>query len=484
MRRRDFLTGMGAGFGAVTAGYVPMARASCGGLATPYRVLEINLRGGMSAFDTVLWSERYYDLNRTTTPGVGQIAEDVLQQELNEPGVMGAVPIGGATQYLWASTDALGPLTTNPLFNDRWRVVCMGHDFTPHEVAVPYALTGTTQGREYHAGMGAWVKDCPVAGSPVEPSYIFYAQTTTSTAQIAASVTGLGGTASPVLVPWNGGSADTALFMRDPQTRDGVVQALQGVYEERLQYHAGVRSSAYQTYESARHTLEDAEDNVKNGIANALTTGANQLEASVRTAIRMLKSGDARYICVVDSATSGGSPFDTHGHADYTLHTHFWPYETHGDKHRRMLAEALAGLAELSGSDLDNIMVIVTTEFGRYKMDHKRDINGDPLRDNNGNLVAPPSSNSEHWPAGYAQLVIGGEVGIGAPSSIETRLAGHIDDLGYARKSVGGAPGYTPAEFRAAMLYAAGIDVTGGLDELDLGPYASASNLYDSIVKN
>ena len=453
MHRRDFLHGMGAGFFAVSAGYVPMARASCGGLATPYRILEINLSGGLSAFDTLLHAYNYY-----TAPAAMEIAQDLVNDiyaNFNaNPGLINSVPLSGV---LSASTQALGPLNTAP-FANRWRVVCMGHGFEPHPVAIPYGLTGTTQGRQYHSGMGAWIKDCNVG----EPSYIFYTQPVVGTAMVAANINGLGGAASPVLVPWSDGSADTNIFSRTPKTRDRVVNALRDQYEERLQFNAGVRSSAYQAYTSSREILVDAENTIRGKLDAAAATATSPVEAAVRTAIRMLNgNADTRYICVVDTG------YDTHGHpaqADAGSNG----ADTHGAHHRGRLADALAGLDE-PGLDLDEVMIIVTTEFGRSKM--AASVNGDI-----------PDSNSSHWPHGYAQLVIGGEVGDGV-TGMQKRLAGIIDANGYARKSVNGDLGYTPAEFRTAMLYAAGIDVS--LDnKLGLYPNVAASNLYDSIVKN
>ena len=206
MDRRSFLKGTGAGVFGVAAGVVPMAQAQS---TTPqYRVLEINLRGGLSALDTVLWSERYHldsGLNPTgTLPSIAQIALDV-QAELDAGITTPAIPVGPSNHYTWASSDALGPLLTNPECLNRWRIVCMQHTFNPHPVAVPLTLTGTSAGREVHAGMGAFIKEADLAGlltgtAVAEPAYIFYTDKGVGAATTAASANGLAGGSYPVLI--------------------------------------------------------------------------------------------------------------------------------------------------------------------------------------------------------------------------------------------------------------------------------------------
>lgn len=469
MDRRSFLKGTGAGVFGVAAGVVPMARAR----SAPgnYRVLEINLRGGLSAFDTLLMSDRYRLATTGTNDGVAQISQDVADDLANGT-VFTPVQVGPTSAHTDAADTALGPLHTNPLCEDRWRIVCMQHGFNPHPVAVPLTLTGTGPGREVHAGMGAFVKEADRAGlltgtAGVEPAYVFYTDRGVGPATTAASANGLAGGSYPALVRYNSSNTvDLDAFLRDPQDSDGIVDALRQQYADRLQFtgdSTGLRSDEFASYQGSRDTLANATANLRSPLNAAQhSSGGTAAYNMVATGLALLRNQSARYVCVIHQPA--WPHYDSHG----------WPNcanapgagrRTHGQLHRDLLAEALSGLDELQAGDLDNIVIAVTTEFGRYKMDP-----GPQTLD----------SNSSHWTHGYAQLLIGGPTLSGSTQPLDDRVHGYISDGGVAQVSATDTTlGTHPSEFRAAVLYAAGIDAS---TELRLTG-ATAPTLYDSLFK-
>jgi hypothetical protein len=148
----------------------------------------------------------------------------------------------------------------------------------------------------------------------------------------------------------------------------------------------------------------------------------------LRLAASLLTREDrrARYVSYIDSGliNATGAGYDTH--------------EYHVLESSRNIMHLLTYLSvwtnrpgenNPSKLDLDKHMVLLTTEFGRTP---EPEI-GKPL-------------GLDHWPFGYVVVMIGG------PIQKEQRgVVGHIDGRGYA------TDGFTPAEFRAALLLAQGI---------------------------
>ena len=134
----------------------------------------------------------------------------------------------------------------------------------------------------------------------------------------------------------------------------------------------------------------------------------------------------ARYVSIMDAglldASNGG--YDTHDR-----HVQ--------DSARNVvnMAKHLAGAINAPGEnspgklDLDRHMVVVSTEFGRTP------------------YIQPSSDGGlDHWPWGFVTILIGGPI-----TAEQSGIAGAIGENGRATS------GYTPAEFRAALLLAQGI---------------------------
>jgi hypothetical protein len=450
MNRRQLLQGMLAG-GTFAATAASMGRAVASSSTSGKKVLEIFLDGGFSAFDTLLYSERYRT-HATPTPGVKAIADEVALQA--QTVTMPALPVGTPSQQLWASQHALGPLgdVNHDLFT-QWRIVAMQHPLTAHPVATPYTLTGTRLGRPYHAGMAAAVR--AQHGSPLaQPSWILYPGGAVKTGLIAAQTDGLSGSSYPVLVPFDAGAdVDVDAFARGPESRDGVVAALRNAYADRTRYTASaqgaaLRNDGLKTYEGARSSLETASSGIRTPLIAALQQGGNSATDRVRTGLELLRGG-ARYVAVVHSG------FDTHG-LDQTQH---------GAHHRNALRSLLMGLSSMTATESFGTVVIVTTEFGRY--------------------FASPTD-SGHWPWGYAQILIGGGFQIpNAATDPTRRIVGDIDGQGYARDGLGqGGTGTSPRQFRAAVLHAAGVwpdHISGLTDPLDLPGNETPVDLYHRL---
>ncbi|MEL6349854.1 MAG: hypothetical protein AAFV53_42520 [Myxococcota bacterium] len=164
MNRRAFMQGLAGGSALFAAG-LPAARAFSPSPAqsstpTQYKVLEIYLDGGLSAFCTLLGRTQTQQGGGYQFTGASQIVADVAAQSAPwlQWSTQSLVP-GAAGEY-WNDADTprsfkfingLDALVTSTV---PFRVCVMKHQLEPHEAARPFTLTGNTLGRPHLAGMG------------------------------------------------------------------------------------------------------------------------------------------------------------------------------------------------------------------------------------------------------------------------------------------------------------------------------------------
>jgi uncharacterized protein (DUF1501 family) len=154
-------------------------------------------------------------------------------------------------------------------------------------------------------------------------------------------------------------------------------------------------------------------------------------------------TGPANYVCVIDRGLAGD--YDTH---DDGQDTHLQRTSANLYDLFKQLADIIAvpsgGSVPAVKINLDETMVVITTEFGRTPW-----ING---------------KGRDHFPRGYVTTLIGGP--IQSTGTNNGTIAGGIDQgTGFAD----GNHQYTPTDVRGAILLAAGIDpfASGNFAETD-----------------
>lgn len=230
---------------------------------------------------------------------------------------------------------------------------------------------------------------------------------------------------------------------------DPLITAYRSQYGAKLDWGgAPTRSRAFDEYSSATGNLMNAPNWISlfGTVSNPSTDPScavpgladkNEPVQGIGVAVRLLTSTVAAdgtnypagaYVCVVDGGlvNSGGAGYDGHGGLINATATNLWNTLT-----------ALSRAIRTSATDttpgkinLDDTLVIINTEFGRTP-----------------DLPTSTGDGRDHWPEGYASVLIGGPITTSA-------VVGRIDTAsGYAV-----APAYTPTDFRAACLMAAGVE--------------------------
>ncbi|MGH1485469.1 MAG: DUF1501 domain-containing protein [Cellvibrionaceae bacterium] len=437
------------------------------GTARPeYKILEIHLSGGLSAYETFYVNsalpvdERWYGLQSEVaainwsacTPSAPPSSTHI------EP-FFGDIGLGPATAPLW------------PFKNDM-RLVTLWHGLEPHEAAIPFSLTGLPLGNAKLSGLAAAIEhryDRSLTLRTTPYSYILMPGNLgiDNDSFQGFHATGIhGGQFRPVVLrfPEPGRNPDGTV---NPGRDDSLLNALNrsGItsssnqllrqfaaqYKDRLRHSAlpsvPARSSEFNAYNSALATLVNAPD-LRTVLDTALVeTGgdiscvdplsggredANLTRAQINTAARLLSlseaDGGARYVGMVDGGirpTTGGG-YDVHSIDEYpNMYTSLWNCLS-------SLAEVLYKPApgdpiQPNKINLNDTLVILNTEFGREPAIGLR-------------------GGRDHWPYGYVNVLIGGPVSQG--------IAGTIGNDGRAVSM----DSYTPTDLRAALLMAAGID--------------------------
>lgn len=484
--RRDFLARLGLGAAAGLALPIRSAFATqtpAGSLPNTYttpsddaqygggvnnddfKVLEIFCQGGLSHEES-LWmyssDSRSYHSAASGNPKYSAPNWTDIDTGLGSASLVRASLDTSAGQYFsrmfrpitsprMRDSGFLGIPLLDPALSDRMRVVALHHDQPPHVAAVPFALGGLTIGRPRRAGLGAAIEAAHGTGDPASPlSYVLYGDKGRGTAFHAAAYGEHEAPYMPVLLEFGTSASANDFAEQFHARRDEAADALwahyQSAYAAKLD---GSRSAGHDAYQAAAARLAAGQDLAdkwtgidfqvtETGYGGSPSSSAstssstNYTRSMLRAAAELLSSGgaaQARYVCVVDSGV--GLDYDHH--------------EASNDADvGRNLATVQAGsiwstldeLADLCHSgaiDLDDTLVVINTEFGRWTRGTEAQHYG-----------------SDHNPEGYAVAVLGGPV---ATSGVGGAMSGGdaTNDAAFGSK-------YTPTDLHAALLAAAGID--------------------------
>lgn len=472
--------------------------------ADGYRVLEIFLAGGATP-----WESFYHRIDGALTDdryrfrGAHAAASGLTWN--------GACATGNPALATWSiGNDANGrevalgpwarPLGNDPTLRSRTRVVVTRHELTPHEAAVPYALTGRRFGDARAVILGAAVerRQRLLAGNPPLDQRVPFAFALHPPGfDFAPSLAAFGahGAASqPLLLQVEPPAGFTTGLQRTPSplgNTNDLLRAYRDDYGERLRFRGGaaVVSSAYSAYDYALRVAltEPSTHGVGDLVGGALqpaagpwsrcagtlatsgrlahplpaADGLDRTGAAIRTAARLLAHADpafrARYVCVVDEGSPGLRTYDTH--AD-----NFFGEAVPTANNLWRTLRAVADEVAAGRLDLATTLVVIKTEFGRTPAYNGAgaEPNGTPI----------PAHGRDHWPFGYVTVLLGGPTRPGVAGAIND---GHPPSL--ADLDSPGTPGIaergkscSPTAIQAALLMAAGIDpfADGNFDWSDI----------------
>lgn len=465
-----------------------------------YKVLEIFLYGGVSPWET------FYVRTGVTDPGfdpffgLGTEISDLdwstscsgvpspsNDTEPFQSDLVGAVDWGPSTKPLWRSD----------IFN-RARMVVLRHNLEPHEAAIPYALTGHVLGRPNFSGLGAAISHR--FANPSHPLPYSYVLMPDGGATVGDNFHGMistgthGGEHRPLLLtigPSSGNISTQLLRTGMTSQANDLLRFYRASYADKLRTNGVVaRSKGYSAYTAGVDNLLGAPS------LSTLLTGANlapateaacasflptppgsdlnRTAAAIRAGAFLLSqpeaSGGARYVGVIDGGLvqAGGAGYDTHGGNTLATGINIWN-----------TCSALASIIDTASPpaagkiSLNDTMVVIKTEFGRTP-----DPNGGAGRD--------------HWVHGYVNIILGGPV---TTRSIAGGIGFSGAEKGHARPVVLSPTlelgHFTPSEFQAALLLAAGIfpfqPENFGIGDMsiatrDLSEDSTAINLRESVL--
>jgi hypothetical protein len=435
--RRSLLQGLGAGLGLGLLGAPRLASGALTGDTTvpcgPFKILDIFLTGALSHRDALWvddpaegWAPWRVDPDMTQVPGAGN-----AQKILFKPASDHAVYLGaGFTPLL--PTGALG----------RTRLVALRtFGAGDHVVRTAHTMAGVELGRPGFVSPGARVAARYLDGAPVLPSWVVDAEGRAQYRQFATATGTLGAQYRPFVVPVGSNDFKTSMNRTGRERVDDLLTTYRRTYAGDLTHgSARVRSDAFDSYEDAVNRIIDwpavyevlNKDGNNDSPSLDATNGMlhqNKLTAGISFGVHLLKQG-ARHVTVVGG--QGAYPrLDTH---ENNLDPDNGPtdYQFHAIRHNGVMWGAMKAIADALDSgllDLDDTMIVLRSEFGRYN------------DDNNG---------TEHQLSGYAGIVMGGPVK--APA-LAGELAFSDDDKN--GKAVGG---FAPLDIAAGVALAAGVD--------------------------
>ncbi|MEZ4319480.1 MAG: DUF1501 domain-containing protein [Myxococcota bacterium] len=465
MRRREFLLGSAASAGLLLAGRSAYGRRwgeapteSEGLILAPgvraQRVLEIFLYGGISPWESFYTVPTYgtpndpdhpnqqFHLFRNQHQAVFSEYCGLAESQWTQPFALDA---DGAQVHLGPLAM---PLRNRPDLVARMRTIVLRHGLEPHEAAIPLALSGMRLGSPRLVGMGAHIQRHFMEFDPrPEPySYVLQPENIIGTDNTrAADAIGLHpGAARPLALKINRSQSFlTQLDRANLGNRRAAWDALASHYAEasRDRYRATdtpLRSAGLDDHASAyasiqrsdaiRSVLGDDFMNPRSGESCGDSAELAFTTMGLDAAVRLLThpTSPARYVNVVDSGlrlADGGGGYDTHSEHLYTQ-----------SRNTLFMLEDLVSRINAPGEndpskiDLDDTLIVLTTEFGRT-----------PFRQEGG-------QGTNHHPYGYVNVVLGGPIG---PD--QAGIVGAIGPDGTATDWV------TPSELRAALLAAVGI---------------------------
>lgn len=494
LTRRSFIQSMtAAGLAGATLGAPAIVRAagpvwgtvpngvwSSGTAPSPnIKMLEIHLLGGTAPYESF-----YY---RPTLASGRTRGFDAEVSALNWNGVCPNTPSGLVHQALgnnaMLSRDEnnkdvhLGPFA-KPFWpvhiSSRMRVVALAHDLVPHEVAIPYVMTGSKIGRPNQSTLGAAIQERYRVldienGNPFRAAPYAYGLLPENTFfdQLAFNTLGT--------VGMHHGSAKPLVMRVGPQfstfisqltrpisnSSDALLDQYRAQYRDWLRYQGQAapnfltRSKAFSDYDAAVANLFDsgslssllvpAPSTVASAASCAAENGVfeNNLNATataLKTAVYLLtrpSAQQARYVHVVDGGiVRQGLPYDVHSTRHVTdTGSNLWS-----------TLSTLAGMIrdpanpqpnDADKLDLNETIIVINTEFGRT-----------PFK-SLGTVPNAGSLGRDHWPQAFCSVVIGGPI-------TTAGVVGSIMD-GSSTATVADIP-YTPTDLRAALLLAMNID--------------------------
>ncbi|MFT3774942.1 MAG: DUF1501 domain-containing protein [Minicystis sp.] len=430
--RRSLLRGLLAGGALAGASSVlPRSAAASGPLSItptfggPFKILEIYLDGGADPwmhFYQTAWGPYTTWINNTgSTVGLNHITpttwSTIFQTAAGGPGPhpswVPTAPTGAGNSIVFGYDvaghavkwgPALKPLFVNGL-QSFTRMIMVGHNFFPHEGAIPLAITGTGLGRTIACSLGAPINRVRPSGAapvsfviPIRPSGI------SGSTMASVAATGFHGAQNtPVIIPVGASTSIASRLNRDVATGSTVTRSagdpLRTWYNNEYRgmlYRGGrVRSRGYDAYEGALTTLE--------GFAGVRTriTGinfnptsndvyGNSTATAIKAAFQLLTPGaGARHVTVVDS------DWDTHNNGIGGLDA--TSYAVYNTRKVFTIAHAIADAYASGVFNPATTMIYIHSEFGRF---HEG------------------TNGTQHGPHAYPVLVMGGPVNSGwFPSS-------------------------------------------------------------------
>jgi hypothetical protein len=461
MRRRDFLTAAGAtaalGWSSRASaawGDAPSASASLllGPGERAERCLELFLYGGMASFES-FYVAPDYGRPDDANPAWRDTQWYLFRQE--HARVYGDCGFGPESSWLTPfATDAngtmvhLGPmvqaLSSRPDILARMRVVVVRHDFTPHEAAVPYAMTGLRLGNPRMAGLGTHIQRYHIdRASRIEPYSYVLSPTNDDPTFNTKTCTAVGqhpGLARPLQIVCSGDMSLGELLGRNKVGADAArVDPLLMHYAQRdLDRYVDPAGKALRARTLGDHHF--AMDSLTNapalaellggdlfvsgsgrvcGVTNPTDVSGMTIEAAVELLTHPTSA--AKYVNVID----GGYQF----YAGLAYDSHAAHVDTHSINQNHLWQALAAKINEPGEVDdrklnLDDTLILINAEFGRTPF-------------------LQFAGGTNHHPYGYVAVMIGGPVQQG--------LYGAIGPDGNAEVYA------SPSEVKAACLAALGI---------------------------
>jgi uncharacterized protein DUF1501 len=430
-----------------------------------YKILEVFLYGGVSPWETFYVRSSIADQFFGMQPQVSGLDWETA---------CGGIP-SPSTEINPFASDALGTVAWGPSTKPLWRsdifsrarMVVLQHNLEPHEAAIPYSLTGHVLGRPNFSGLGAAISHrFANSGHPLPYSYVLLPD---GGATVGDNFHGMistgthGGEHRPLLlmVGPTSGNLGTQLQRTGMTTQaNDLLRFFRASYADKLRTNGIVaRSKGFSAYTagvenlltaSSLATLLGGASLVPISVAACASfsggplTALDRTSAAVRAGAFLLSqpeaSGGARYVGVIDGGLmqAGGAGYDTHGNNTLTTGVNIWN-----------VCSALASVIDTASPpaagkiSLNDTLVVIKTEFGRT-----------PAVMGSGD-----NAGRDHWPQGYVNILIGGPI---TARGIAGGIGFNMGDRGHALPvtitgSTVNAGHFTPSEFQASLMLAAGI---------------------------
>jgi len=303
------------------------------------------------------------------------------------------------------------------------------------------------------AGLGAAISH-HYGIAPTPRSYLLHTGSFNDAVRYAARTGLLGAEHRPVVLPVNGSSALMSYMQRtNTGNSNDLWTELVEQYEARLiQGGTSARSGALDTYLASHdfmrlgptiHGILSAAGSNPLTVTGSSTFTNNRTHRAIQTAKHLLSNSDVKYVGVLDQGTTSG--WDTHLDDSYpNMGNHMARVTTNFYN----ILHALFSVSGPGSFSPANVLVVIRTEFGRYK-----------------NVADQMGTNHSPW--GFGTLLIGGPI-TGGPSvtgSLVQRSPTDPTDKGQdAQDAYVGSGGtstsdrYGGADIQAAVLEAAGLN--------------------------